>query len=165
MAYGTVIGVEGYSSAVTDKDGKFTSSTVPKLSHVENWLAQVSAIMDTALAQEGFTTPITEATSLLAVTTIVEQLVTDLVMWANRAGRFYTERAQQVGVSPWRIITQDVRAWVDTNAPGLEANGASRSSSAEDEVGFRATDEAGDNLFPIFQRKGFGNEFTDWTNG
>lgn len=163
MAYGTVLGVASYCGSITNTAGEFDSDTIPKYHHVTAWLNQVSALMDTALAKEGFTTPVTEATSVLALTNIIEQLVTDLCMWANRAGRFYTERSQQYGVSPWKVITNDILMWVDDNAPGLESNGVPRSASEADTIAFREQDEANEDLFPIFQRKGFGNVFEDWT--
>lgn len=163
MAYGTVVGVQAYCQSYTNNAGEFDSDTTPKSFHVTAWLNQISAIVDISLAKEGFTVPVVSTNGVLALTNIVEQLVTDLVQWANRAGRFYTERSQQYGVSPWRVITADIEKWVDDNAPGLEAGGVPRGESSGENIIYRDSDESGDLLFPIFQRKGFGNQFEDWT--
>lgn len=163
MAYGTIAGVQAYCASFTNAAGVFDSDTTPKAHQVTAWLNQISNSLDLLLAKEGFTVPVTNATAVSAMTSVVEQLVTDLVNFANRAGRFYTERSQQYGVSPWKVIASDLEAWVSDNAPGLSAAGASRGESSDDRFVYRDTDESGDPVTPIFQRKGFGNTFEDWT--
>ena len=163
MAYGTASGVAAYCGVYT-LSGEFTDKTNPRLVTVENWLDQVSALMDTSLASQGFVVPLTETNAVNAATSIVEQLVSDLAKGANNTGRFFSENALKNGVSFWRIITRDIDDWVAQYAPGLEENGANRNSAEKNEFGFRDADESGETLFPIFQRKGFGNRFQDWDN-
>lgn len=161
MAYGTVAGVAAYCGPYT-KAGVFDNTTTPTITTVENWLTQVSAMLDTALATQGFTNPLTETKSVNAATSIVEQLVSDLAKGAHNTGRFFSENMIKSGVSFWRVITNDLNGWVEQYAPGLEENGAERGDSSQFAIGYRAQDEAGDDIHPIFQRKGFGNTFENW---
>lgn len=161
MAYGTVAGVAAYCGVYTS-NGTFSNTTNPTITTVENWLTQVSALLDTALAIHGFTNPLTETKAVNAATSIVEQLVSDVAKGANNTGRFFSENMIKSGVSFWRVITNDLNDWVEQYAPGLEENGAARGDSNQFSIGYRAQDEAGDDVHPIFQRKGFGNHFENW---
>lgn len=164
MAYGTVAGVAAYCGPYT-KNGVFDSTTTPTITTVENWLTQVSDMLNTALAIQGFTNPLTETKSVNAATAIVEQLVSDLAKGAHNTGRFFSENALKSGVSFWRMITRDLNDWVEQYAPGLEENGAARGDANLFAIGYRSQDESGDDINPIFQRKGFGNTFENWDNG
>ena len=168
-SYGTVAGVAALARTWT-VDGEFQNAdacadiegTNPTLDTVENWINQVSAVLNTALAKYGFIVPITTARGVLAASSIVEQLVADLCGYANSKGRFLSERFTQQGYSVWRAIRNDLDLWVLEYAPGLEQDGAERTASNIDEIGFRSTNEQGDPTAPIFQRDGFGNRFRDW---
>lgn len=164
MAYGSLAGVAALAKQFTD-NGEFTDAdclnclqsleTNPTKSEVESWLDQISAAMDTALAGEGFVTPVTHANSVKSITMIVNQYVADLVKYANNNGRFATERARESGIEPLVTIEKNIRAWAHSNAAGLEAGGADR------------IDVPGNRIFtktntPIFSRKAFGNTFEDW---
>jgi len=161
MAYGTVAGVAAYCGPYTN-NGAFTNTTVPTIVTVENWITQLSAMLDTALAIQGFTNPLTETKGVNAATAIIEQLASDLVKGANNTGRFFSENALKSGVSFWRVITNDLNSWVEMYAPGLEENGAARGDANVFAIGYRETDNAGDSTNPIFQRKAFGESFQNW---
>jgi hypothetical protein len=168
-SYGTVAGVAALAHTWTTNDTFLnedacaaTSATNPSLTTVENWINQVSAVLNTALSKYGFVVPITTARGILVASSIVEQLVADLVAYANSKGRFLSEKFADSGLSVWRAIRNDLDLWVLEYAPGLEQDGADRTSSNIDEIGFRSTDERGNATSPIFQRDGFGNTFRDW---
>ena len=161
MAYGTIAGVAAYCGMYT-LNGQFTNATIPTLTSVENWLTQVSAMLNTALAKQGFVTPLTETNAVNAATAIVEQLVSDIAKGANNTGRFFSEKSLKSGVSFWRVITSDLNNWVEEYAPGLEENGAERGDANVFTIGFRDQDRSGESVAPIFQRTGFGNTFEDW---
>jgi hypothetical protein len=120
-------------------------------------------MVNTALSAYGFKVPISQADAKLACVGIVEQLAADLSMAANSAGRFFSEKALASGQSRFRAIQNDVLAWAESMAGGLEAMGAARTiPSNEYAIDSRGSDSVGDATSPIFQRKGFGNRFQDW---
>lgn len=160
-SYGTAAGVAAYVGVFTIA-GSFTTATQPTLAQVEAWINQVSALLNTALAKRGFTVPLTQADAILGAVSLVEQLVSDLVQAANSSGRFFSEKNLERGVSNWNIIRNDIANWVEEYASGLEELGQSRGASESTTIGFRSTDAGGHATHPIFQRKQFGNDFTNW---
>lgn len=167
-SYGTVEGVAALAHTWTtddtflDEDAPYVEATNPSLTSVVSWIDQVSAILNTALRKYGFVVPITTDRGQLVAASIVEELVADLVAYANSKGRFLTEKFRESGMSVWRAIRNDIDAWVVEYSPGLEQDGAAREASNVDEIGFRDSNERGESTFPIFQRDGFGNHFQDW---
>lgn len=162
-SYGSLEGVAAMCTVWTDS-GVFNGTTHPTDEEVVTWINQISGFMNISLANEGFTTPITQADAVLAVEAMVNQYVSDMVMASNSSGRFFTDRFLASGLTPLVQIGKDISDWVNTNAGGLEKIGASRTTNPADQIGYRDVDEAGDATFPINQRKAFGNEFRDWTN-
>lgn len=161
-SYGAATDVAALTELYTSS-GSYTTGTIPTLAQVESWIDQVSAIMNAALAGSGFVVPLTQADSVLAVKSYVIQAAVDLCHAANSAGRFFTDQALQRGVNPMSAIRKEILDWVETFADGLDALGASRSSTTgAGEIGFRDADEGGDETHPIFQRDAFGNSFENW---
>lgn len=160
-SYGTAAGVAAYVGVFTAA-GSFTTATKPTLANVEAWIDQVSALLNTALAKRGFTVPLTQADAVLGARSIVEQLVSDLAQAANSSGRFFSERNLERGVSNWNIVRNDISAWVEEYASGLEELGETRGAPEATDIGFRGSDAGGHATSPIFQRKQFGNDFTNW---
>lgn len=160
-SYGTAAGVAAFTNRWT-ASGSYTTSTRPTLAQVEAWIDQVSATLNVALAGAGFSIPVTNADAKLSLIAVVEAAVADLCHAANSSGRFFTDRALERGVSPIRTIRQEMSMWVEEQADGLEMLGATRTRNAMASILYRDSDESGDSTFPIFQRKGFSNSFTDW---
>jgi len=164
--YGSLAGIASLSKQWTD-NGVFTNEgcldcleelvTNPSLTEVLHWEDQLSAIMDVALAGEGFTVPITATNPKKSVDLIIDQLVADLVQAANQSGRFFTARAQEVGAVPMMVIRKEILGWANMNAAGLEAAGATRGDTPGDSIGTKTNT-------PIFSRVAFGNSFTDWSD-
>lgn len=167
-SYGTPEGVAALAMTWTNQgswlnDDVYIDATNPSLTSVVNWIDQISAILNTALANYGFVVPLTEPKAVLAATSIVESIVSDIARYVNQKGRFFSDKFQDSGKSIWESIREDLDAWVKIYAPGLELNGAERGESNVYKIGSRGQDAGGEEIFPIFQRKGFGNVFTDWT--
>jgi hypothetical protein len=164
MSYGSVSGVASLAKAYTT-DNYFWNEdclsclvdreTNPTRDEVTSWLSQISNTLNVVLAGEGFTVPITETKCVSMLDMMVNQWVADLVQAANMSGRFFTERAQQFGAVPMMVIRKEIRAWANENAGALEAAGATRGTTATDEI---ATKDS----TPIFAREGFSNTFEDW---
>lgn len=166
-SYGAVEGVAALAHTWTTDDtfldaDAYADATNPSLTTVVSWIDQISAILNVALRKYGFVVPLKSDRAQLIAASIVEELVADLVAYANSKGRFLTEKFTEKGMAVWRAIRDDIDAWVLEYAPGLEQDGEDRTTSNVDEIGFRSTDERGNPTSPIFQRDGFGNRFQDW---
>jgi hypothetical protein len=172
-SYGTVAEVAALTSRYTTsgeyKDAAVgppaVTATRPTLAQVEKWIDNCSATLNVILAREGFAIPIVQADAKAACAQIVVEATVDLCHAANSAGRFYTERALERGVAPMKVIRQEMADWVEDNAAGLENLGATRTTSLLGGLAYRDSDDNGDETFPIFQRDGFHNTFTDWDGG
>lgn len=124
-SYGTAAEVAAYTKRYTSA-GAYGAGTRPTLTEVEGWIDSVSATMNTALAGAGFSIPITQTDAKAAIAAFVVEAVVDLCHAANSAGRFFTDQALARGITPMRAIRSEMKAWVDENAAGLEALGATR---------------------------------------
>ncbi|MGH9158202.1 MAG: hypothetical protein ACRD1K_20730 [Acidimicrobiales bacterium] len=141
--------------------GAFNTTTRPSLEQIERYLDRVSGIVNTLLAQEGFTVPIADPIGKSALDQLTIEAVVELCHLTNSAGRFFTDRTLR-SQNPMRIIREELANWIDEHSAGLENLGAGRSTSLAGQIAYRDTDESGDPTFPIFQREGFGNRFDDW---
>lgn len=161
MSYGTFDQVGSLARVWTD-GGLFTGTTNPTDSQVNEWLDQVSATMDGALALKGFVTPVTNVAAVKVLTLMVTSIVADLAHAANSSGRFFTTNAIERGVSPMIMIRKEIMEWADEWASGLEGLGATRLTAPEDQIAYREVDNAGKEIAPIFERNAFGNDFQEW---
>lgn len=125
MAYGAITSVESLVCVYTT-DGVFSATTQPTRSAVTNFLMQVSAMLDAALAGQGFAVPVTQPTAVVLLDAISEALTADLCHAANSSGRFFTNRALEAGVNPIMAVRTDVNNWVAQNISGLETLGVAR---------------------------------------
>lgn len=168
-SYGTPEGVAALAPLTVHKSGEYIDADIytendvinPSLSTVVDWIDKVSAMLNIALRNVGFKPPLTGSESLLAAASIVEEIVSDLARYVNQKGRFFSDKFQESGESMWRTIREDLEAWVELYAPGLEAEGNDRSGLSI-KIGVRSHDEQGNEMFPIFQRDAFGNRFENW---
>lgn len=160
-SYGTAAQVAALTRRVT-KAGVFDATTNPTLTTVEGWIDQVSAMVNMSLAASGFSIPVSQADAAKALAAVVVEAVADLTLSANSAGRFYTEKALERGLSPLRVIRTEIAQWVEDQAAGLAALGAVRATPDAGQVAYRDTNEAGETSFPLFQRDAYNPGFKDW---
>ena len=159
-SYGSVAEVQALTARYLSS-GAFTTATRPTLAQVETWIDNASATLNVMLAKAGFSIPIADTDAKAACGQIVVEVVVDMCHAANSTGRFFTERALEKGLSPMKVLRQDMADWVEAMAAGLELLGATRTYSALSGIAYRDTDNSGDATFPIFQRESFGNVFDD----
>lgn len=159
-SYGTVANVEALVPHYAGSG--FDADSVPTVAQIEAWIDQISDLANTYLAEAGFTTPLSTDYGATGLSAYITAAVADLVSYANGSGRFYTDRALERGYDPIGIIERQLARWIELHAEGFEKRGASRTSGGLGDIATRNVDEAGDEVDPIFQRKGFGNEFEDW---
>ena len=160
MAYGSTAGVVALVPRWAS-GGSFDGTTRPTATHVTSWLSEVSTMLDIKLSELGFTVPITDAdvTPMLDLFTNTEVAV--MADGVNGSGKFGpTGMKKDKRGSRWHLIMEDVNAFLDEVAVGLERSGAARTSSTTTGVGYRDTDEQGDDTFPLRQRR----EFHDWSS-
>lgn len=161
MGYGSANDVAAMATMWTS-NGVFTNTTRPTIEQVEGWLDQVSSLADVSLKRAGFTqTPVTEATTVNALAFLVNGLVVDLVHASHSTGRFFADRNIKNGTNTRALIIHDIDQWVSENVDGLIEVGLEFNAISEG-IGFKDTNEAGEELFPIFQREAFDNAFDNW---
>lgn len=162
MAYGSLAGV-GVLVPRFSGDGAFTATTRPASATVTSWLASVSGILNAQLATSGFTVAVTDADVTPILDLFVNEEVAALVEGVNGSGRFGPTAKEGKGEKGrFALILDDVKAFVAGNAYGLEVMGAARPHKPSSMIGYRDTDEAGSETFPLFQRKSHGETFSDW---
>lgn len=127
MAYGTAAGVASLDSLWT-VGGAYTTGSKPTLAQVESWLTQVSNMLDTAMANEGFAVPVIVSGVTSEFALLVEGLVKDLVNANHSAGRFFTERSLENSKSWMAQIRQELVDYVIANATGFENRGVAKIS-------------------------------------
>jgi len=158
-SYGTDEEVAALTKRYTNA-GVFDTNTNPTIAQVEQFIDRRSGLLNVKLSALGFDIPVTQATVKLMLDDIVVSQVSELVFYANSAGRFHDNQKGRQGIGI--TLDAELNKWLEENAEGMEALGASRSAGTGTRLGFRATDEAGDDTFPIFERDAFGNDFTEW---
>lgn len=162
-SYGTAADIQALTNAYLNAANAYDTTTIPTLAQVESWIDQISGIVNTALAAQGFSIPVTQADAVLAIKSFVVECVVDLAHAANMAGRYFTQQALERGVTPMASIRKMAADWIVSFADGLESLGAVRTGDTSGgEILFREHDEAGDEITPIFQRKAHGNVFQNW---
>lgn len=140
----------------------FDSSTRPTLTQVENWINEYSAVVNTLLAEQGFTIPVSQADGVLMLGALVESAVADCAEYANRTGRFFSDAASERGLSISKILRSEIAAWINDHAKGFENLGVARSTESSFDIAYRESDQSGDAVPPLFERKAFGNVDQDW---
>ena len=141
----------------------FDTTTRPTLLQVESLVDQVSAVVNIILAEFGFAVPVSEATAKLALDLFVNEETAALVEGINGIGRFGPTAPDQRGRGRGRyaLILDDVRAFIEGQALGLELLGATRTRDNSSGLAFRDTDTSGDSTAPLFQREQFGETYAD----
>src|SRR3990172_8834490 len=139
--------------------GTFSTTTSPTLATVESWCDQVSGLINTILADKGFTIPITQADAKLMLDMFVNEEVAAMVEGGHGSGRFGPAALGQGGVNRFQLIRGDISKFVEDHAQGIERLGAARAQAGFAGIGYRDTDVSGDETHPIFEREGFGESY------
>jgi len=158
-SYGSVAEVEALVKRFT-ASGSFTTGTHPTLAQVEGFIDKVSGLVNVVLTELGFTVPISQADAKLALDLFVVEEAAALCEAANSSGRFFSEKARETGA--FKSIQEDTEAFIMAHALGFERLGATRGRSATYGLDYWDTDDAGDDIEPIFSREMFGNTIIDW---
>ena len=160
MAYGTTAGVAALTPRYANGSGDFDATTRPTAAQVTTFLSQVSNLLDSIMSEYGFDVPVTDAEVVEILTLFTQDEVAAIAEGINGSGRF-GPTTKGPGQSRFQLITEDVQAFVESNATGMERMGASRTQQVN--ILYRNTDEAGLNPTPIFGRRDYGESYTDRT--
>jgi hypothetical protein len=162
MSYGSRAGVGALAPRWAGTDNDFANTTRPTPENVEEWLAQVSSILDIALNQAGFDTPIEDNSVTPALDAFINAEVAAMVEGVNGSGRFGpTAKKGAKARSRFDIITDDAADFVMKFAVGIERMGVDKSYDLTAGMGYRDTDKSGQETHPLFQRKAFGETYRD----
>jgi hypothetical protein len=161
-SYGSAAGVASYVPRYANGSATFDTNTRPKLAQIESFIDQISSLVNTILASNGFKVPITQTDVKSAITIFVEQEVAAIAEGINGSGRF-GPTTKTPSKSRFQIIMEDISAFILEHADGFENLGAERDQPTGTEILTRGVDAAGKESFPIFQREAFGNVFENWT--
>lgn len=161
-SYGSVAGVGVLCPRWSGNVGDFSTTIRPKKASVESWIDSLSGMVNSFLAEAGFTIPVTDDDVTDALDMFVNEEVAAICEGINGSGRFGPTSKAVGKKGRYSLLLDDVKAFVEGNKAGFERLGAARSQDLTSGIGYRDTDEGGDETFPIFQRDAFSVAFTDW---
>ena len=119
MSYGTTIGVAALAPRYANAAGRFDANTTPTLSQLMEWLAQVSAMLDVALAGYGVATPVVMSAVLPMLDAFTNAQAAAMVRGVNGQGQFAEKPT--TADEMLLIIGDAAGAWVRKNVIGLGA--------------------------------------------
>lgn len=117
MAYGSADSVAAFVPRYANKSGRFDNVTVPTLGQVTEWIEQVSAMLDVAMATAGLPAPATATAVITMLDAFVNANVSGLVRGVNGQGRF-AERPTSVD-EMLLAVSDAADAWVQRRAAGI----------------------------------------------
>jgi hypothetical protein len=127
--------VPRYANRVT----AFDVDTRPTLAQVESLVDQVSAVVNSMLSQAGFSVPISQADAKLMLDYFVNEELAAIAEGINGSGRFGPSVKRKGASGRFAVIVEDVQAFIDAHAVGIERLGAERSSDPVSGISFRDT--------------------------
>ena len=119
MAYGSADSIAAFVPRFANKSGRFDNVTVPTLETVDEWRAQVSAMLDIAMATAGLPAPAMAATVVTMLDSFVNANVSGLVRGVNGQGRFAEKPTSTDEML--LAISDAADAWVQRRATGIAA--------------------------------------------
>jgi len=162
-SYGSTAGIAAITPRRSNGSGDFDGTTNPTEPVLVTWIDQISAEINTLFADEGFDIPIEQADCVLVIDKFVNTTAAAMVEGVNGSGRFGpTTKDKRAGKSRHTLLAESIMNFVEEKARGFEALGATRSRSVIDSVAVKTRDRSGSRIYPIMQRKQFGNTFENW---
>jgi len=161
-SYGSTAGVASIAPRYADGSGDtlaFTTTTRPTILQVEAFIDQVSGMVNAMLAEAGLTIPVTDNDVRNVLDLFVNMEAGLLCDASNGSGRLIPNEFGRGG--GFKVLIDDIKAFITANAAGFERLGAARAYSATSGMSYRDVDNAGNDVSPIFQRGNFNNIFDD----
>ena len=163
-SYGSTGGVSALTPRLANASSVFDTTTTPTLLQVQTFLDEVSGMLNILLAEQGFSTPITQADCVHALDLFANQEAAAICEGVRGSGRFGPGVGKGTPKGRFAILGDDVANFVEKYAAGFERMGAARTYDRMSGLGYRSADEAGDAVPPLTQRKGYGDDAfrKDW---
>ena len=161
-SYGDTGEIAALVPRYADPGGVFVATTRPTLLQVESIVDQVSAIVNSMMAQQGFDVPVTQADAKLMLDYFVNEEVASIVEGINGSGRFGPSVKRRGASGRFALVVEDVQMFLETNAVGIERLGVTRTYDPIAGISFKGIDNSGNDTIPLFQVKAFGNRVIDW---
>lgn len=117
MTYGSLKGVAAFVPRFADQSGRFSNVTVPTGDQVDEWRAQISAMLDVAMATYGLPAPSGVDIVIAMLDGFVNANVSGMVRGVNGQGRF-AERPTAVD-EMLLSISAAADLWVKAHAAGI----------------------------------------------
>lgn len=117
MSYSSTDEVLAFTRHLLNGQPSFNEDTVPTLADVEGFIAKTSAILDAALAGEGFTVPVTQATAVLVCDDWVTARVVERVELTQR-GVGYSD-GEGTRAASFRNLTSVAQKFAQENRKGF----------------------------------------------
>lgn len=154
--YGSLTDIAAIVPRYANEAGEFTTQTRPTEAQVTTHLTQICAMLNGVLADEGFSTPITESDVTPMLDAFVNQEVAEIVEGVNGSGRFGS-RDDNSTSSRFSIINADIRAFISMTRTGLARMGATMAD----------TDNVGRGWYSVYPERddGYANETDTDTAG
>ena len=121
-SYGSIAGVAALVPKFANGSATFDGTTNPTEPYVAAFIDQVSAMLNSILAEVGFAIPVTQADAILMLAMFVNQEVAAIVEGIRGSGRFGPSKSGE-GNSRYTLIMQDIQAFIRSNATGFTRMG------------------------------------------
>lgn len=163
-SYGSVAEVLAFTRHLLDGETTFNPSTRPTLTEVERFIDRDSGVLNSALAQAGFSTPLTNSTAALACAQwVVAQAANQVEFTALGMGFNDADGQRQVTLTG---LNRSAKEFVKDNALGWKRLGATVADPANQGLTFTALDDHDERADPdntgreqpVFRRRMFDNE-------
>jgi hypothetical protein len=92
----------------------------------------------------------------------VNEEVASLAEGVNGSGRFGPTSKSVGRQGRFALMLEDVKNFVEANKAGFERLGAVRIYDATSSIAYRDTDESGEAVAPLFERRAFGDLTREW---
>ena len=129
-SYGSVLGVAAlvprWTNSGTGDSATFSSTSRPTITQVETFIDEVSAALNSMLAQSGFTIPVSDADAVKLLDLFVNVEVSTMCDGVNGSGRFGPSEKSSGGRGRFSLLMDDIQAFITANETGLRNLGAAR---------------------------------------
>lgn len=148
-SYGTVAGVAAYVRRLTT-GGAFTDATRPSFAEIESFLDQRSAILNSWIAEAGYSVPVTNATAVLVLSNYANLGAAGLAE-LTQAAAGYGQEGEDTRENRFLAEFAKAEAWIKGGA--LAALGVGQVTLGSGLAGLSVGGKR-----PIFRRSMFGND-------
>jgi hypothetical protein len=132
-SYGSVAEIVALTRHVLAGSSTYTTSTRPTLAEVERFIDRVSGVLNSALAESGFSVPVSQSTAVLLCTDWVVTKVAQLVELTQPGFGFAEGMGSKKGAGS---LYNEACTFVTSNTLGLKRLGATVSHASSEGLAY-----------------------------